>query len=481
MVALRLVDRVIGIAGTLILARILYPADYGLVSLATGVTAILELLLAFGLEVALIQHPSPTRQHYDTAWTLNLIFAGLIAAGLVVLGGPAAAFYSDPRVADVMLWLAVGSLLDGLANIHVIDFRRDMQFHKDFVISLTRRLTVFAVTLACAFLLRNYWALVAGILTGKFVYLVLSYAMRPYRPGLSLAERHSLIGFSKWILVNNILSYAVQRGGEVALGRYVNQAATGMFSLAHELATLPTAEIMAPVNRAALPVYSRLANQIPELRKTYLDVLGLTILVTAPASALLAAISDVLVPGLLGERWAEAAAPLQILAIYSGLLALQTNTSVVYTALGQTRISATLAFLKAVALVPLLILLVPRYGLVGAAWAYAISTIFYTPYIFWILHRTLELGHTQFFGIVWRPIAASLLMYLAVPLLSQSLGITGWDKQFLAAIAEAVIGGAVYVGTVLLMWALSGRPEGPELRALRLLAAAARKLQFRHP
>lgn len=479
MVALRMVDRVIGFASTLILARILYPADYGLISLATGVTAILELVLAFSLDVALIQNPAPTRKHYDSAWTLNLIFASIVATGLIVLRTPASSFYNDQRVGDVMAWLALGAVFDGLANIRVVDFRRDLQFHKEFVISLTRRLTVFVVTLTCAFVLRNYWALLIGILTSKFVYLVLSYVMKPYRPSLSLAEQRSLLGFSKWILVYNILSYALQRGGEIALGRYVNQAATGMFSLAHELATLPTAELMAPVNRAALPVYSRLAKDLPELRKTYLDVLGLSILVTVPIAALLAAISDTLVPALLGDRWVEASMPLRILAIYSGLLALQTNANIVYAALGRTGITALITFMKAVCLVPLLILLVPRYGLVGAAWSYAISTAVSMPYTFMMLHRTLELGHTQFLTIVWRPVLAALVMYLVLPLLTGALGMAALGRNIAVVMLESALGTLLFVGVELALWAASGRPAGAEARAIRFARQALAKLAAR--
>lgn len=108
MVALRLADRTIGFASTLILARILYPSDYRLISLANGVATILELLLAFSLEVALIQNPPPTRDHYDTAWMLNLMFASIVGIGLVLLSHPASTFYADPRVGAVMCWLALG-------------------------------------------------------------------------------------------------------------------------------------------------------------------------------------------------------------------------------------------------------------------------------------------------------------------------------------------------------------------------------------
>lgn len=475
LVALRLMDRSIGLLSTLILARLLYPADFGLISLATGVTTMLELLLSFSFEVALVQHPQPTRAHYDSAWTMNLILSAGIGLGLVALRGPASAFYSDARIGGVLWWLALGAVFDGLANIRVVDFQRDMQFDRNFRITLTRRLVVFAVTIGGALALRSYWALLIGILTGKFVYLVMSYVMRPYRPRFDLSELHGLLGISRWLLVFNILSYAVQRGGEVALGRYVGQAATGIFAISHELATLPTAEMVAPVNRAALPAYSRLAGDLPRLRDTYLDVLRMTSLVTAPAAVGIAATSDLIVAVFLGERWSEAGLPVKILAIYSGLLSLQTNTGAVYTALGRTRLIAIVGAIKVVVLVPLLVVLTPRYGILGAAWSYAIATGVLMPFSFGILHRALDLGNTQFAAAVWRPLAGAAILYAGLPGLTGLLGIPAWPSHLAALLGEVLAGAVLYTVAVATLWAACGRPAGAETNAWKIAQLAAGK------
>src|SRR3954466_13285443 len=95
-VLLRSVDRVIGIVSTVILARLLLPADFGLVALATSLLALLALLTAFGFDLALIQNRQAGRCHFDTVWTFNVIFGLAIALVLAFAASPVARFYNEP-------------------------------------------------------------------------------------------------------------------------------------------------------------------------------------------------------------------------------------------------------------------------------------------------------------------------------------------------------------------------------------------------
>src|SRR5437899_3290473 len=98
MVGARLMDRLIGVLSTLVLARLLVPDDFGLVAMATAILGILELLGAFNFDLALIQRNEPGREHYDTVWTFNVLFGLLCGAALVLLAIPASTFYREPRL-----------------------------------------------------------------------------------------------------------------------------------------------------------------------------------------------------------------------------------------------------------------------------------------------------------------------------------------------------------------------------------------------
>ena len=305
MVGFKLIERSIGLLSTIILARLLIPEDFGLIAMATSVIAVVELLQAFSFDVALIQNQEATREHYDTAWTLNVLFGSICAIVLLALAAPVAAFYGDPRVFWVLICLAFNPLLVSLENIGVVAFRKELQMHKEFWLQLIKRLTVFTVTMVAAFTLKSYWALVIGMLVGRTLSMCLTYVAHPYRPRFSMAARHSLFHFSKWLFVNNIIFVVNARAADFIVGRAAGPAALGAFSLSYEISNLPTTELSAPINRATFPGYARLASAPDELRKQFLNVISMIALVTMPAAFGVAAVAESLVPTLLGAKWSS--------------------------------------------------------------------------------------------------------------------------------------------------------------------------------
>src|SRR5438067_2459511 len=219
MVAARIADRSVGLISTLILVRLLVPADFGLVVMATVMISALQVLTAFSFDLALIQNASAERRHYDTVWTLAVLFGATITLGLIVLAPLAAAFYGEPRLSVVVYALSIGTFLEGFTNVGVVAFRKEMQFHKEFGFLFTKRLFATSATVSLAFLWRDYWALVAGILTGTVASVWLSYLWHPYRPRFSLEARGEIFGFSRWMFFNNALGFVYYRAADFILGK----------------------------------------------------------------------------------------------------------------------------------------------------------------------------------------------------------------------------------------------------------------------
>lgn len=164
----RATTRALGFISTLVLARILVPADFGLVALAMSFSRAVDILADLGVEDALVRATEPTRAMYDTAFTMNAL-RGLITA--IIIGSsalPFASFFDDPRLTYVVLALACAVLLDSVENIGIADFRRHLAFRREFVLYIFPRLSQVTVTIALALTWGNYWALVVGILTARY-------------------------------------------------------------------------------------------------------------------------------------------------------------------------------------------------------------------------------------------------------------------------------------------------------------------------
>src|SRR5262245_54179497 len=193
MVGFKLVERSLGLISTLVLARLLVPSDFGLVAMATSLIALLELFTAFGIDFALIQRADTRPEHYNTAWTLNVIIGCALATAMLLLSIPAAHYYGEPRVALVVCALAFGPAVQGFENVGTVAFRKEMQFDREFRFLVLKKLCGFAVVLPLAFLWRNHWALVAGMIAGRVGGVILSYVLHPFRPRFSLAATRDLM------------------------------------------------------------------------------------------------------------------------------------------------------------------------------------------------------------------------------------------------------------------------------------------------
>lgn len=156
MVGFKLLDRSLGLISTLILARVLVPQDFGVVAMAMSFVALLELATAFGFDVALIQKQTRDRNHWDTAWTFNVLL-GLSVAVAMVSGAPYVAdFYRQDALEHVIRALAIGSMVQGFENIGVVAFRTEMRFDREFRFLISKKLVAFAVTIPAALILDSY-------------------------------------------------------------------------------------------------------------------------------------------------------------------------------------------------------------------------------------------------------------------------------------------------------------------------------------
>jgi len=427
-----LASRLQGLISMIILARLLVPDDFGIIAMAMSMIAGVELLTAFGFEVVLIQHPDPKAHHFHSAWTMNVILASVAALAAIALAEPIARFFDEPRLTPVMYALSVSAFVNGLENIHVVWFQKNLEFHRDFLFRFLPRLGSFIVTIPLAFYLRSYWALVAGMLFATISSVVLSYYLRPVMPRLSLAGVRDLLGFSKWLFVSNLLGYGIIRGSDIIVGRTLGSFGLGTYSLSFEIATLPTTQLTAPINRAVFPGYPKLASDLNLIRKGFLDVTGVIAAIALPAAIGIAAVAQVLVPVVLGEKWAHTIPLIEILAIYGAVGCLLTNVGPLFNAMARPQLMTYLQILGLMTLLPAVYYLSKEMGVVGAGWAFLLTTFISTPVTIYVVMRLLDFRLSALISIVWRPILAACLMYWIVSRFISSSDEADWVTLVLA-------------------------------------------------
>nr|WP_179210334.1 lipopolysaccharide biosynthesis protein [Crenothrix polyspora] len=472
MVGFKMLERSIGLVSTIILARLLEPGDFGLVAMATAFLGLLTLLTSFSFDVALIQKQDADRHLYDTAWTFNVIFGVLLALVLVATAIPLAQFYNEVRLEQILYVLAISTLLGGFGNIGPVAFRKDLQFHKEFYFLLAKKLMGFTVCMILAFTLRNYWALVWGTFAGRILEVLLSYRVHPYRPRFCLKGRKELFGFSGWLFLVNTIGFMCNRAPEFIIGKLVGTQALGLYNISNEIASLPTNELVQPINRVTFPAYSKLIDDDIGLANIFLKVQSIITLLALPIGTGIVLTAHLFVPILLGNKWLDTIPLIQLFSVYGTLMAVQSNASTVYLAKGKPKIQAFLAGFYMFMLLPIMFVLTGKNGIIGAVSSVLIALTIVTPISIWLSHRLLHLGFITLLGYLWRPVLATFSMAAVVFWLDTRLDLV----PRLQLITIIIVGIIIYTLTILGLWMISGRKDGAESFIVNFLQTKLFKL-----
>lgn len=475
--------RLLGLVNIAVIARILTPADFGLVAMAMAVVGLTSVLLDFGVEWALLRRKHAEREDYDTCWTIRLLQGTVIAAIVAACGPLVADYYNDPRVGTLVYFTAAAVFVQGFENIGTLDFRRKLQFDKDFRYNLTTQVAAVAVSITLAFVFRNYYSLVLAQLFRAAFTVGLSYVVSPYRPRLSLAKARSIWGFSQWNLINGIAHFLQNRSGTFILGRFVAPTQIGFYAQASEIADLATTDLIMPLNRVLVPSFAQLADDAERAASAFLKALAGTLLVATPVSVGLALVAPEVVRLWLGAQWGGVVPLMQILAIFATTRAISAVSGSMLTVLGFYRFNAITGWMQAVLFVGGAIWAVQRAGTAGVAWVQAgVGVVAALTCMFWLV-RLSAVRLVPLIGAIWRPLAASGAMIAAVTAVAGAAagsGISALSGPAGLLVVKVATGAAAYALATLLFWWLAGRPDGLERlildqagRRLRRVRAAA--------
>ena len=470
MIALRWAIRLTGLVSTVILARLLMPSDFGIVAMAMIVVSTLEIFNQTGQKLVLIRLENPTDEHFDTAWTVSFLIGLAIAAAILAASPLAELYFHEPKVQPVMQCLALRAVLGGLENIGTVHFRRDLKFNRFFAYNVYPKLISFTVTVTLAFMLRNYWALVAGILIGQFALIVLSYTMHPHRPRFTLSKVGEIWSFSIWTFFRSVGYYLNGQIDQIVVGGFGGAALMGRYAVATDVAQSPGREINEPMVAVLYPVMSRLQNDMPALRDVYLKTLGWTAFICAATGVGVALVAPDMQQLVLGEKWIGIAPLMSWLAVGGAIAGLSSGAYSLFDALNQPRIGARMVWVRLVilgaAIVPIAIW---TKSLIDIAICRAVGEALFLPGLFHAVHRLADISFKQYVETLYRPILAAVLMAVAVIAANMTLPISGNTRLA----TDIGLGAAVFLGSAWLLWRAAGSPRTPEADVFNTIARIA--------
>lgn len=353
---------------TLILARLLLPADFGQVAFALLVISYLDTVGDLGVGEALIYQQKESAAAANISFVIGLL-TGLLWFGLIQLLAPIAAdFLHDPAVTGILRAMGWVFPITALGNTHDALLRREMAFKHRLIPEFARALLKGALSVVLALQGWGVWSLVWGQIIGAAAATIALWLVVPWRPGCSFSWRlaRPMIAFGGQIVSVNIVAAVAHHADYLIVGRMLGTTALGFYGLAYRVPELFITMIVWVVGKVAFPAYAKLQNDPPALQRAFLSTLRYLSLFTVPAGAGLAVLAPTIVATFYGENWKPSVPVLQALAIAGTLRSLGSHAGDVYKATGRPAILTKLGLLRAVVLVPSLIF-AARFGIAGVA------------------------------------------------------------------------------------------------------------------
>lgn len=430
-------------ASTVIIARLLTPSDYGLMGMAAVYLGLVALVNEFGLTAAILRGRELDDSQIAQIGGFGI---GLGAAFCVISVGaaiPIAHFYGEPAVRVIVTILSLNFIFSSAGVLPRSLLARDLDFKRLAWIDGATNIVQMICTIVLAFLGLSYMALVFGSLVGRITGAVLANVARPHRIAIPRHFRaiseSILVGWH--VVVGRVSWYTYQNADFAIVGRVLGKAALGAYTIGWEIATLPVERVSALVGQVTPGVFSTVQADRPALRRYYLAVVEGLAFITFPGAVGISLTAPLLVPVLLGDKWAAAVLPLQLLAFYAGIRSVDTVTPQVLIYTGHSRQSMWYTVLAAVVL-PILFLFGARWGAAGVAFVWIVAYPVVVSPIYRLVFRILDLSPRTYLRALWPAASGTALMSIAV------LAVRYWLPGNLdiraRLVSEVMVGAASY-------------------------------------
>lgn len=301
--------QLVSLAQTLVLARILTPAEVGIFYGGTVLTGLLVLAAEGGIRNALVQRREDVEAAANTAFLAGLV-AGLLWSLLALSASPLVAMVLSSREAGLVAAVsAAGPLLYAMTYVPDALMQRRFDFRQKIVVQPATTLSFAAVSVALALAGLGVWALVIASYTSQVVWIIASWSLARWRPRRGLASFaiwRQLMRFGAPLVLGSLLERGKESVDTAVVGALFSPTAMGHYRYGRRLGLLPSTVVINVASYVLLPAFSRAATDPARFGAAYRRALRVLWSAAMPIAALVLALGSAATVILLGEPWREA-------------------------------------------------------------------------------------------------------------------------------------------------------------------------------
>jgi O-antigen/teichoic acid export membrane protein len=331
--------KVISLASTLVMARLLSPADYGLMAMAMTLVGFVGFFNEVGIGAAIVQKAELDKAEVNGCFAFSILASVVLFCATVLLSGPVAGFFGTPHLQPMIAVLATAFIFGAVGTVPTAFLRKEMNFKAVAGISVLQMFVQAGLSLALAWLGFGAWALVWSFVAASIAQSIGAFWLSSWRPrgAFGMRAAYGIVAYGLHVTTTRIFWYLYSNADKVIIGKVLGDRALGIYDMALSLATLPTSQITTLATNVASPLFSRLQADLPQLRAFILHITRGVAYVTYPALIGMLVCSRELVAVLLGEKWIGMLVPFGALCVMGLIRSVDPLLSQVLIATGHAR------------------------------------------------------------------------------------------------------------------------------------------------
>lgn len=352
----------------LVLARLLVPADFGVVALSAIVTELVLVIGDLGFSEAVIQRKHVTDGHLSAALFTGLGL-GIVFCIIVVAISPFVAdFFRNDLVGPVLAISSLSFVIAPLRTVQGALLKKRLEFSKFAFTEIGQSVTYVITTISLAFAGLGVWSLVIGNLAGQVSLVILRWIVCRWRPTFrfSLQDARDLWGFGINVTGSAAIRALIGRLDQLLIGRFITATAVGYYRWSRTLTSYPVTALSMSVGRIAMPTFAIVQDEEQRIRRAFAKTVAYLSIINFPVFTALAIIAPAFIRVLFGAKWIDSILPMQILCVAGAVECLSITVAPVLRAKGRPDVELKVLLIRALLLVPALLIGV-KFGIVGVA------------------------------------------------------------------------------------------------------------------
>lgn len=413
----------LGFITKVIIARTLFPSDFGLFAMALILINFMSIFVGFGMMSALVYRKEDPEKTFNTAFVLSCIIGCCLFIVSYFSSGFIASFFNEPVLKSMIKVLSVVFIFDSVSTILSGSLLKNLEFKKRTIIDILAVCCYGGSAILLAVSGFGVWSLVIAYVIHHGFIMILLWVICRKRPqwNIDMKIAREVLSFGKYVMSTAFLAWAITSIDNILVGKKMGDENLGYYSFSFNIAALPVLQITGLFTSVFHPVYAKLQGDYEKLKRAYLKPLEWSLVFILPIAAGMFLLADRIVYVLFGEKWVPMIPLLKIFAVYCIFRTVCTIISQLLEGIGKPKTASLLLAIEFVILGIVLIPAIMYKGILGAAVA-----VVSARGISMILHLTqtkkiLAIGLRDYVPLVAKKLLCTILMVVAVYLMGYIL------------------------------------------------------------